>query len=108
MARAPGDIVQIADINEVVVNPATFEKQEEMVAELANITNAVLEKRSIRLEEASSTLTYVGKAAPGELESSASWQIFVIDTSSGTAVKWAGGTSDFTNVWDDRASYTYS
>ena len=57
------------------------------------------------------SMTYVGKAAMGSATSAASWQIKRIDES-GTpntlVIKWADGDASFNNVWDNRASLTYS
>lgn len=60
-----------------------------------------------KVDTASSTVTYVGKAAPGSATSSAVWQIKKIDTSSGVDIKWAA-SGLFTQVWDNRAGLTYS
>jgi hypothetical protein len=56
----------------------------------------------------SGSVTYVGKAAIGSATSSAVWQIKKIDESSGTVITWADGNSSFDNIWDNRASLTYS
>ena len=60
------------------------------------------------LDEASATITYVGKAFPNTGTSDPSWSISRIDSSSGTEILWADGTGYFNKIWDDRASYTYS
>lgn len=60
------------------------------------------------VDEASATITYVGKALPGTATSSALWQIQRIDTTGDLTIKWADGVADFTKVWDDRATITYS
>ena len=60
------------------------------------------------LDEASATITYVGKAFPNTGTSSPSWSISRIDSSSGVEILWASGTGYFNKIWDDRASYTYS
>jgi hypothetical protein len=59
------------------------------------------------MDEASATITYVGKAAAGSISSSAVWQIQRIDSSSGLAVLYADSITTFTKVWDSRAGYTY-
>lgn len=61
------------------------------------------------LDEVSSSVTYVGKAAPRSLPGSPVWQIQRI-TTSGTllAVEYADGDDRFDNVWDNRASLGYS
>lgn len=61
-----------------------------------------------RVDAASSTVTYIGNAAPGTATSSALWRVKKIDTSSGTAITFADGNDLFDNVWDNRASLSYS
>jgi len=61
-----------------------------------------------RIDEASATVTYVGKASPGTATSAASWLIQKIDTTTGTVITWADGDGDFDNVWDNRAGLSYS
>lgn len=48
---------------------------------------------TIRLDEASATLSYYGRADAGALTNAAVWQIKRIDTSAGMVVDWAGGSS---------------
>lgn len=52
-------------------------------------------------------VVYIGKAVPGVLPSSPSWQISRLDTSTGLTKTFADGDSSFNNIWDDRASLTY-
>lgn len=61
-----------------------------------------------RIDEASATVTYIGKADPGTASSAASWQIQKVDTTSGTVITFADGNSNFDNIWDNRASLSYS
>jgi hypothetical protein len=61
-------------------------------------------------DPASSTVTYMGLAAPGTATSAALWQISKITfDGSGNFLsqKWADGNGNLDNVWDDRASLTY-
>lgn len=60
------------------------------------------------VDEASATITYVGKATPGTATASALWQIQKIDTTGDLTITWADGNADFDNVWNDRATITYS
>jgi hypothetical protein len=62
----------------------------------------------VRLDEASSTITYVGQAVPGSATSSAVWAIKRLDSTSGLIVLWADGNANFDNVWDSRAGLSYS
>ncbi len=66
-------------------------------------------QKSIRVDDATSTVTYVGDAAIGVGESDATWRIKKLETV-GTVLKitWADGNERYDNVWADRASLTYS
>lgn len=52
-------------------------------------------------------IDYVGEATIGTATSAASWRIKRVDSSSGTVIQWAG-TGVFDQVWDNRASLSYS
>lgn len=62
---------------------------------------------ALKMDEASSTITYVGEAAAGSATSGAVWRIKRISTAAGVAIEWADGDTDFNNVWDNRAALTY-
>lgn len=65
--------------------------------------------QATRIDEASSTVTYIGKADTGTLNAAAEWQIQRITVSgSVTSIEWADGNAAFDNVWNDRASLSYS
>ena len=51
---------------------------------------------------------YLGHAVPGTATSAASWRIKKIDVSSGATITWADGNFYFDNIWDNRASLSYS
>ena len=54
-------------------------------------------------------MTYIGRAAPGSLGSAAVWQVQKITVSgTETLIKQADGNDKFDNIWDDRATLTYS
>lgn len=61
------------------------------------------------VDKASSSVTYVGTARLGAGTDSAVWQIAKI-TLSGTvtSVTYADGNDDYDNIWDNRASLSYS
>jgi hypothetical protein len=60
------------------------------------------------LEEVGS-ITYIGKAAAGTAGGAASWSIKRITFGTGTInTEWAGGTTAFNQVWNNRASLSYS
>lgn len=62
-----------------------------------------------RYDEVSDTVAYVGKALPGTSSASATWQIKRI-TLSGADIteEYADGDDSFDNIWDNRASLSYS
>lgn len=65
--------------------------------------------KSSRIDDVSSSLTYIGEAAVGANESDPIWRISRI-TISGTETKiqYANGSTSWNCIWLARASYTYS
>lgn len=63
---------------------------------------------AFRVDEASETITYLGKAAPGSSTGDTVWQISKVDTTAGTVITWADGNDNYDNEWDERANLTYS
>jgi hypothetical protein len=60
------------------------------------------------VDEQSTALTYVGKAAQGSATSAAVWQVFRVTVAGTiTTIEYAG-TGLFDQIWDDRATLTYS
>ena len=71
---------------------------------------ATIKAYKVIADEASATITYIGYAAPNALTSSPVWKILRI-TISGTTVytvESADGDHEFNNIWDNRASLSYS
>lgn len=66
-------------------------------------------EKTTRVDEVSSTLTYVGMAPVAASESAAVWSIQKLENV-GTVLKitWADGNTMFDNIWADRASLSYS
>lgn len=64
----------------------------------------------LRIDVASSTVAYKGDASPGTATSSASWRISRITTNSSGSItiEYADGNTNADNVWDNRASLSYS
>jgi hypothetical protein len=57
------------------------------------------------VDQATSTLIYLGEGLFGALTSEAKWKIKKIDLSSG--VRITSSSTDFDQIWDNRASLTY-
>lgn len=92
---------------------ATSDNQVTMIAQLDDILEALNtdtnDKRlTVRLDEVSDTLFYVGKAEIGKVDSDANWLI-VRYTTTGSILKaeYANGSEAFNQVWNDRATLTY-
>lgn len=65
--------------------------------------------KKARLDKVSSTLSYAGRAATGVATSAAGWQIKEITiVGNQTIVKFADGDTNYDNIWDNRASLTYT
>lgn len=80
-----------------VINPATDESVLALVGSYTTYVDTTSTANTI----------YIGNAAIGSTTSSAVWQISKVDTT-GISIKWAAGSSAFSNVWDSRVSLTYS
>ena len=66
--------------------------------------------QTTRLDVASDTIMYVGKATVGSSPSEPVWRIFrITSTAAGSmTIEYVNGEANYNNVWDDRASYSYS
>jgi len=78
-----------------------------------SVTTDSIEVRSFSMksivDEASSTVTYVGEASTGTAVGAASWRIKrLTQAASVLTIEWADGNGNFDNVWSDRASLSYS
>lgn len=63
------------------------------------------------IDAVDSTTTYIGKVTPGSVGNtpSAIWQIKKITTSGTiTTISFADGNDSYDNIWDNRASLSYS
>lgn len=71
-----------------------------------NLINRKYMKKFI--DEINKDLLYIGEAEPGTDPASALWAIQrVVFDGDDVEIKWANATNGFTNVWDDRLTYTY-
>jgi hypothetical protein len=59
-------------------------------------------------DDAADPINYLGKAPFGSADDAAVWQIRRIDLTTGVVMKAADGNANFDNIWDDRASLTYT
>lgn len=61
------------------------------------------------LDDVGGGVTYVGSADPGTATSAASWRIKrITETGADISIEFADGDAFFDNVWDNRASLSYS
>ena len=96
--------VQLENSFDNVINPATEDKQDDIITALGLLGSPAY---SIRIAE-SGNYTYVGKASIASAEGDAVWQIQRLDGSTGLAVLWADGDSDFDNIWSNYLTLSYS
>lgn len=70
----------------------------------------VVEYATLYDQNVAGTEAYVGAALPGTLTSAASWRIkkLVFGSDGDVTTTFADGNSSFDNVWNNRASLTYS
>lgn len=79
-----------------------------------NFTNleqqiAVFGVFATRLDDAGGGVTYVGLAEAGTVTSASEWQIKrITEVGDDLQIEFADGDSEFDNVWDNRASLSYS
>lgn len=92
---------------------ATSDNQVEQIAILDDILVQLKDNQSdrrltVRLDEVSDTLFYVGKAEIGKVDSDANWLIIKY-TTTGNILKseYANGVELFNQVWNDRTTLTY-
>lgn len=65
-------------------------------------------EEATRVDVASSTTTYLGKAAPSTLTSQPLWQVVRLTTDpSGSLIKQYAAGGSYNQIWDNRASLTY-
>ncbi len=64
---------------------------------------------AIRTDQSTASVQYIGKAVVGTTDASAGWQILRITATSTTnTIEYAGGSGSYTNIWNNRASFSYS
>lgn len=66
---------------------------------------------AIRIDDAGSGIVYIGKAVVGASQASSVWKILRVTESGSpldTSIEYADGNSNYDNVWDNRASLSYS
>ena len=72
-------------------------------------TSAKTPELTTLVDEVNSNLTYIGLGKLGTADSDAKWQIRKIEKiGSVTTIQYADGNRRYDNVWDDRASLTYT
>ena len=63
---------------------------------------------AVRVDDVSSTITYVGEAPIRSPNTAPVWRIKKLETlGSVFSITWADGNMSFDNVWNDRASLSY-
>lgn len=96
------DSAGIRNASDQRINPATEETQ-------LLVLNGVGSLYAVRIDEADASTTYFGFASPGSANASAVWRIKRMSVSGNvTTIEFADGNTNFDNVWNNRASLSYS
>jgi hypothetical protein len=110
--RARGDIANGLDVDVTRLptkDPAGVARDPR--TDTVGTLQAVMGLLKIRVDDAGSGITYVGEAQPGASLAAAVWRIKRITDSGSptdTDVDWADGDINFDNIWNNRASLSYS
>lgn len=64
--------------------------------------------QTFRQDDASSTVSYYGFAKVGSATSAASWKIMKHTKTNPQSILFADGDHEYDNIWDNRASLSYS
>lgn len=113
-ATSDNQVAMIAQLDDLITATENSSGNITTIAEkataiLAELQNDISDKRlTVRLDEVSDTLFYVGKALIGSIDSDSTWQI-IRYTTIGSILKseYANGAENFNSVWNDRATLTY-
>ena len=96
------NIVGIKDKDDVQQNPATEDKQDDIIAQ-GKAYKTLID------DYTTASKTYIGKAVAGANKGAIVWQIKCLDeTGNFLEIGFADGVSTFTKEWDNRVGYNYS
>jgi hypothetical protein len=113
-ATSDNQVEMIAQLDSLITET---ENQGGYLSEIRDSSTAILnelqsdisaKRLTVRLDQVSDTLFYVGKALIGSVDSDSLWQI-VRYTQTGSILKseYANGGEGFNEVWNDRTTLTY-
>lgn len=102
-------------VDELPANQVVVDDTEVTVIETLWVlpTETIPEEEQVyakRTDFVNDNLIYRGEAAVGTLDSQSAWRIrrLTIASDDDVTEEWANGNANFSNVWDNRASYSYS
>jgi hypothetical protein len=113
-ATSDNQVEMIAQLDSLITET---ENQGGYLSEIRDSSTAILnelqsdisaKRLTVRLDQVSDNLFYVGKALIGSVDSDSLWQV-VRYTTTGSILKseYANGSEGFNEVWNDRATLTY-
>ena len=94
--------ISITDDNNIVINPATEEKQDDIISILWTSYDLLLDDTS------TPNITYIWEAIIWSATSSAVWRLKRLDEPTWLNLWWADSNSWFSHIWENRTSFTYS
>ena len=98
-----------ADVAAIAADVATIQGDlTALTARVAALELATMQT-ALQYDYIDATTSYRGEAVPGSLTSDPLWRVQRITiTGDDLVIEWADGSSDFTQIWDDRLTLTYS
>ena len=89
-----------------LVNEETGAALVKIVADTSGTSQAT----TTMYDQVGATIAYIGKANAGTTTSAAAWQVrrLTFNAEGDVITAYADGDGNFDNVWDDRATLTYS
>jgi hypothetical protein len=107
-APASGGATSINDLSDVDTATVSPTLGDSLLWDGANwVTN--LTQLTKEVDFVGTTTIYIGEAQPGTATSAASWRISrTVFTGDDSTKLFADGNSNFDNIWDNRASLSYS
>lgn len=96
-------VVQITNDSLMVINPSTETKQDQIISALSVVSYDLLLDNTT-----TSDITYIWEASIWTATSAGSWRIKRLNETSWLNVGWADSNTNFDNIWDNRASLSYS
>jgi hypothetical protein len=109
-----GDVIVVNDGSDTIEIKDNTEIIRPQFREVMTIVQQIVEEEMIYTEEVDfvgDDLVYRGWANPGSISSQPLWRVRrtrFVGADGDVIHDWANGNGEFTNIWDDRATFSYA